>query len=230
MNSIDRTIPVALSARHVHLSQRDVEALFGSGCQLTPLQDLTQPGQFSARETVEVLGPKRSIPGVRVLGPARGDSQVELSLTDGFILGINIPVKASGDIEDTPGVHLIGPRGAVKLKRGVISAMRHIHATPEDARRLGLKDRQKVYIRFLGPRGLIFDEVLVRISEQFFTEAHLDTDEGNAAGVRAGDRVEVVSSLCTDLCSKESCLIADGVRGGYSKPFCELTANRLTIR
>jgi len=229
MSPEERSIPVALSARHVHLSPGHVEELFGPGYQLTPMSDLSQPGQYAARETVEVVGPRRSIPGVRVLGPPRGDTQVELSVTDGFVLGIGIPVRLSGDLEGTPGAHIIGPKGAVKLGKGCICAVRHIHATPEDARRLGVEHGQKVYVHFPGPRSLIFDEVVVRVSNDYRTELHLDTDEGNAAGIREGQLVEVVPNLCTDLCGREGCLISDSVQGGQSRPYCDFTADGKTI-
>ncbi len=226
---MDRSIPVALSARHVHLSAEHVEALFGPGHRLTPLFDLSQPGQYAAVETVEVVGPRRSIPGVRVLGPARNKSQVELSTTDGVALGINLPVRVSGDTARTPGAHLIGLRGAVKLTEGCIVAARHIHAIPADASRLGIRDGQKVYVRFPGPRGLIFDEVVVRVSDEFRTELHLDTDEGNAAFIRPDDRVEVVASLCNDLCAIEGCPIAPGVVAGQGRPYCDLTSGKVSI-
>lgn len=226
----DRRIPVAMSARHVHLSQAHVEALFGRGHQLTPLFDLSQPGQFAAKETVEVLGPKRSISRVRVLGPARGQSQVELAVTDGVILGINLPVRVSGDIEGTPGAHLIGPKGAVKLEQGCIVAARHIHVTPQDAERLGISNGQRVYVRFDGPRGLIFDEVIVRVSKDYKTELHLDTDEGNSAAISDGDRVEVISNLCQDYCTVQNCSISSAVEQGMSRPYCELTADKVNIR
>ncbi|MBW1808138.1 MAG: phosphate propanoyltransferase [Deltaproteobacteria bacterium] len=230
MNIEDRTIPVALSARHVHLSKEHIEELFGRGYQLTPMSDLSQPRQFAARELVEVVGPRRSIPGVRVLGPARSATQVEMSVTDGYVIGVNIPVRLSGDIAGSPGVHLIGPRGAVKLTSGCICAVRHIHATVEDARKLNVVDRQKVYVRFPGPRSLIFDEVVVRVSDNFATELHLDTDEGNSAGVRSGERVEVLPDLCRDLCTHENCSISGGASDGVTRPFCELTASGVRIR
>jgi putative phosphotransacetylase len=214
----------------VHLSAEHVEELYGRGHQLTPLFDLSQPGQYAARECVEVVGPRRSIPGVRVLGPPRGDSQVELSITDGYILGINVPVRLSGDIAGTPGVHLIGPRGAVKLREGCISAVRHLHTTPGDAARLGLESGQRVYVRFPGPRSVIFDEVVVRVSDKFASELHLDTDEGNAAGIRAGDRAEVVPSLCRDLCGLPDCPIAPVEEAGLSRPYCDFTKDGVTIR
>jgi putative phosphotransacetylase len=229
MSRPERTIPVALSARHVHLSREHVEALFGRGRRLTPQSELSQPGQFAARETVEVVGPRRSIPGVRVLGPARPATQVELSFTDGVVLGLNLPVRLSGDVAGSPGVHLLGPRGAVKLTEGCIVAARHVHASPPDAERLGLQDRQKVYARVPGSRGLVFDEVVVRVSPDFRTEMHLDTDEGNAAGVRAGDVVEVVASLCRDLCGQQACPIAPGVQDGSSQPYCGFTRRNVSF-
>jgi putative phosphotransacetylase len=227
---VDRSIPVALSARHVHLSQAHVEALFGPGHKLSPLSDLSQPGQFACQETVDVVGPKRSLPGVRVLGPARGQSQVELSVTDGVVLGLRVPVRLSGDLQGSPGCHLIGPRGAVKLTEGCIVAMRHIHMTPEDAARLGLTDKQKVYVHFPGSRGVVFDEVVVRVSKDFRTELHLDTDEGNAASVRNGELGEVLASLCRDACGQAGCPIAPAVRDGQGRPFCGFTDGKLTIR
>lgn len=226
----DRRIPVALSARHVHLSKEHVAALFGAGAQLTPRADLSQPGQFACHETVDVLGPKRAIRGVRVLGPARGASQVELAVTDGVVLGLNLPVRVSGDTAGTPGAHLIGPRGAVRLREGCIVAARHIHASPEDARRLDIADGQRVYVRFAGPRGLIYDEVVVRVSDAFRTELHLDTDEGNAAGIRPGDRVQVVADLCRDLCPVDNCPIEPAVEPGTGRPYCPYTAEQVSIR
>lgn len=228
--SPDRTVPVALSARHAHLSREHVEALFGPGHALTPLFELSQPGQFAALETIEVVGPKRSISKVRVLGPARSRSQVELAATDGVVLGVNLPVRVSGSTQGSPGAHLIGPRGAVRLREGCIVATRHMHATPEDAARLGVVDGQKVNVRFAGPRGLIFDEVVVRVSDQFRTELHLDTDEGNAAGIGKDDRVEVIPSLCDDLCLVEGCPIAPAIEPGQGRPYCSFTAGKVSIK
>jgi putative phosphotransacetylase len=229
MSRQEQTIPVALSARHVHLSQAHVEALFGPGHKLTPLSELSQPGQFAARETVEIVGPKRSIPGVRVLGPARAATQAELSFTDGVVLGINLPVRLSGDATGTPGAHLIGPRGAVKLAEGLLVASRHVHCSPDDAKRMGLADRQKVYVRVPGARGLVFDEVIVRVDPQFRTELHLDTDEGNAAGIRPGSVVEVLASLCRDACGDSACPIAPGVEPGSTQPYCGYTRRNVTF-
>lgn len=217
-------VPVALSARHVHLSQAHTEKLFGPGHRLQPLFDLSQPGQFAARETVEVVGPKRSIPGVRILGPARDFTQVELSITDGVVLGLNVPVRLSGDVAGTPGIHLIGPRGAVRLPAGCIVAKRHLHVHSADARRLGLHQGQQVYVRVPGPRGIIFDGVVVRVSDNFRTELHLDTDEGNAAGLRSGQEVELVADLCGQLCGRTDCLIAGSGSDSPGRPYCQFTA------
>jgi putative phosphotransacetylase len=230
MRDPNQTLPVALSARHVHLSQEHVEALFGYGYQLKKLFDLSQPGQFACNETVEVLGSKRSIAKVRILGPARNSTQVELSTTDGVVLGISLPLRNSGDIQGTPGAHLIGPKGAVKIKEGCIVASRHIHATPQDAQRLGICDNQKVWVRFVGSRGLIFSDVLVRVSPSFKLELHLDTDEGNAASIKNGEQVQVLSNLCQDICEINNCGISSALRPGESKPFCQLTSSGQSIR
>ncbi len=224
MTSSERLVPVALSARHVHLSAAHVEALFGHGHRLQPLGELSQPGQFAARETVEVVGPRRSIPGVRVLGPPRGESQVELAATDGVVLGLQVPVRLSGDIQGTPGAHLIGPKGAVYLKQGCIVARRHLHTTPADAERLGVRDGQVVLACAGGPRGIIFDGVVVRVSESFRTELHLDTDEGNAAGLRSGDQVEICASLCTDICGRQECPASE-TDGLQHRPYCQFVAD-----
>lgn len=226
----DLTIPVALSARHVHLSQEHVEALFGPGYQLNRLSDLSQPGQYACREQVEVMGPKRSIAKVRVLGPVRKATQVELSTTDGVVLGIPLPTRDSGDIAGTPGAYLIGPRGAVKLKEGCIVASRHIHVTPEDAQRLNVQDRQKVWVQFAGPRGLVYSDVLIRISPDFSTELHLDLDEGNAASIKNGERVRILSDLCHDLCPLQHCGISADLTPGEGQPYCQFTSQGRSIR
>lgn len=185
-------LPIALSNRHVHLSQEDVEKLFGEGYELTPIKDLSQPGQFVCEEKVDLIGPKRSIQGVRVLGPARSQSQVEVSLSDGFTLGEKVPVKGSGSLEGTPGVTLKGPKGQVELKEGLIAASRHIHMSPEDAEDFGVEDKQIVKIKTEGPRSLIFENVLVRVRDDFALEMHVDIEEGNAAGVKNCDQVEMI--------------------------------------
>lgn len=222
-------IPVALSNRHVHLSRAHVEALFGVGHPLCEQKPLSQPGQFACQETVELVGPRGSIPGVRVLGPERPASQVELSVTDGYVLGIQAPVRVSGDVSGTPGGHLIGPRGAVRLEEGFIVAARHIHLEPGHAAEAGLSDKQKVAVRVVGRRGLIFDEVVVRVSDKFRTELHLDVDEGNAAAVRNGDQVEVVADVCA-LCAETACVQRADVTQGQLRPYCDTALERFRIR
>jgi acetate kinase len=177
---------VEVSAHHVHLTQEHVEALFGKGHQLTPHSDLSQPGQFACKEQVALVGPKGRIDRVRVLGPARKITQVEISMTEQFKLGVHPPIRESGDIKDTPGCTLEGTVGSVKLEQGVICACRHIHMTPEDALRYGVRDRSVVRVRVAGDRELVFGDVLVRISPDFRLAMHLDTDEANAANLETG--------------------------------------------
>ncbi len=179
-----RSIPVAISARHIHLSQEHVEALFGEGHTLTEFRPLSQPGQFACEEKVTLIGPKRTIEGVRVLGPARSKTQVEVSRTDEFHLGIDAPVRASGDVDNTPGITLLGTDDRkVELHQGVICAWRHIHMTPDDAEHFGVEDRDivEVEVGHEGGRGLTFGDVLVRVKASYALEMHIDTDEGNAA-------------------------------------------------
>jgi propanediol utilization protein len=179
-------IPISASVRHVHLSRTHVEALFGAGHQLTPRADLSQPGQFACEETVTLVGPKRSIPKVRVLGPERNETQVEISRTDEFTLGLDAPIRGSGKLEGTPGLVLEGPAGRVELDRGLIQAARHIHMHPDDARSFGVRDGDIVMVRVGGERGIVFDDVLVRISPKYKLDMHLDTDEANAADLGPG--------------------------------------------
>jgi acetate kinase len=180
-------IPIGVSAHHVHLSQADVEKLFGAGHKLTARTPLAQPGQFACEEQVRLIGPRGSIDRVRVLGPARSQSQVEISRTEGYRLGINAPVRMSGDLDGTPGLILEGPVGQAQLDDGVIYAQRHMHMTPTDARRLGLESGDVVRVRVEGDRELIFGDVAVRVSPKFKLEFHLDTDEANAAQLNSGD-------------------------------------------
>jgi acetate kinase len=189
-SEIDHTIPVAISARHVHLTQETVELLFGAGHQLRPLKSLSQPGQFAAQEEVTLVGPKRSIESVRVLGPTRQKDQVEISRTDEFYLGIDAPIRASGDVENSPGITLIGTDGrSVTLQQGVICAWRHIHMTPEDAAFFGVADRDvvEVEVGMAGLRSLTFGDVLIRVKPSYRLEMHIDTDEGNAAELNRHD-------------------------------------------
>lgn len=175
-------VNIGLSNKHLHLSQADLETLFGADHQLTPKKDLVQPGQFAAEETVDIVGPKKTLKGVRVLGPVRPETQVELALTDARSIGIKAPIRESGKLEGTPGCKLVGPCGEVDLDHGVIAALRHVHLNDEQAAEAGVKDGDWVSIKIEGERGLVFDNVLVRAGAKHEKEVHLDTDEGNAAG------------------------------------------------
>jgi putative phosphotransacetylase len=180
-------IPISISARHVHLCREHVEKLFGEGHELTPTKELSQPGQFAAEERVTLVGPRGSIEGVRVLGPMRAATQVEISRTDERALGIDAPIRASGDIDDSLGLELVGSAGRIALAQGVIQAKRHIHMSPEDAERFGVRDDDYVMVRVGGERGIIFDDVLVRVNEDYALDMHIDTDEANAADLQPGD-------------------------------------------
>lgn len=185
--SAPRPIPVAISARHIHLTQPTVDKLFGVGHQLTPRSELSQPGQFSCHETVTLVGPKRRIEGVRVLGPLRRADQVEISRTDEFFLGLDAPVRDSGDTKGTPGITLEGPAGSVSIPEGVICARRHIHMHPTDAEAYGVADGDVVEVAIdSAGRDLVFGDVLIRVSEKFSLEMHVDTDEANAAELSPG--------------------------------------------
>lgn len=183
-------IPVGISNRHVHLSRVDMLALFGSD-RLTHFKDLSQPGQFACQERILVAGPKGAIEGVRVLGPLRAKTQVELAPSDCVRLGLKAPVRDSGDLAGSASLTLVGPTGTVVISEGAIVAARHIHMHTADAAVFGCRDGQRVSIRTSGPRGLVFNEVLVRVSDKFSLEMHLDLDEANAAGLRNGDLVEL---------------------------------------
>lgn len=185
-------IPAGISNRHIHLSRKHVELLFGENYCLTKLKNLSQTGQYAAKETLTIQGPRGKIQGVRILGPEREQSQVELMLSDTYTLGIKAPVRESGDLENTPGITLEGPRGVIKLNSGVISAQRHIHLNPLDAELAGLKDRDVVMVRTNGERALTFSNVVIRIHPSFITEFHIDMDEANSAGIVKGDYVEVL--------------------------------------
>jgi len=176
-------IPIEISARHVHLSKPDLEKLFGSGFELKKYKDLSQPGQFAAEETVRLVGPRGEVDSVRILGPCRAQTQVEVSETEARQLGVNPPVRDSGNLDGTPGIKLIGPAGEVDLTRGVILALRHIHIDPETAAKLKVKNYDRVKVDTSGMRDLLFENVLVRVSPDFRLTMHIDTDEANAAGI-----------------------------------------------
>ncbi|MBR5135105.1 MAG: phosphate propanoyltransferase [Clostridia bacterium] len=184
---------VETSARHLHVSQKDLEILFGEGYQLTPKKDLSQPGQFACEERVDVVGPKKTIPGVSILGPVRPDTQVELSLTDARSIGVAAPIRESGDIAGSGACKLVGPKGEVEITEGVIAAKRHIHMTPADAEVFDVKDKDIVSVKIDdNGRGLIFGEVVVRVSPSYALAMHIDTDESNAACVAPGTMGTVI--------------------------------------
>lgn len=188
----ENLVPVGISNHHIHLSQGDFETLFGQGATMTPLKDLSQPGQFACKEVMTVVGPGGAIERVRLLGPARKQSQVEVSVADCFKLGIQPPLRDSGDLVGSAGVTLVGPKGSVTLDEGCIIAIKHIHMHTSDAAKFGLKDRDKVNVKTCTPRGLIFLEVLIRVSDSFKLEMHVDMDEANAASLKNGDMVQIL--------------------------------------
>ncbi|MDO4570750.1 MAG: phosphate propanoyltransferase [Planctomycetia bacterium] len=184
---------VSISARHIHLSDADVETLFGPGSRLTVDKELYQPGFFAAKETLMVVGPrKRMLPNVRILGPTRKQSQVELAFTDGISLGIPLPVRQSGDLEGTPGCVLVGPEGVVALRSGVIRAERHVHMHPDEAAFYDVRDRDRMNLRVHSNScTTTFENVLVRLDNGVRLEVHLDTDEGNACDIDHAERIEL---------------------------------------
>lgn len=184
-------IPIGVSNRHVHVSREDLDTLFGKGYELTKKSDLGQPGQFACNETVTVRGPKGEFKNVRILGPVRKESQVEISLTDSFQLGVKAPVKESGQLDGTPGITLVGPNGSVEMPRGTIVALRHIHMTPEQAAKMGLKDKDIVEVETFGERAGVLGNVLVRVSDKFALEMHVDIDEANACSLKNKDYVVI---------------------------------------
>ena len=183
-------VPVGISNRHIHLSQADLDQLFGAGYQLTTMKELSQPGQFACKETVTICGPKGAIEKVRVLGPVRKETQIEIVAGDCFKLGVKAPAKLSGDLAGTPGITVVGPKGSVQTAQGLIVAQRHIHMAPADAQAYGVQDGQIVKIRVGGLRGGLYDNVAIRVTTSSKLECHLDTEEANAMGV-AGT-VEIV--------------------------------------
>jgi len=191
-NISDACIPVGVSGRHVHLSREHLDALFGAGYELTKKKDLSQPGQFASDETVDIMTTKGAFTRVRILGPVRKETQIELALTDAVKLGITPPIRDSGNVAGSPGVVLVGPNGTITLEQGAIAALRHIHMTPADAKRFGVKDKDVVRVECPGERAMIMGEVLVRVNDQYALELHVDTDEGNASCLKTGQKVRIV--------------------------------------
>ena len=187
------TAPIGISNRHIHLSHADVETLFGKGYQLTKLKDLSQPGQFACKETLTIVGPSmRPIEGVRVLGPERSATQVEISRTDSFTLKVKPPVRESGKIAGSAPVTIIGPKGVVAIPEGCIIANRHIHMSLSDGEKFGVKDCDYVTVELNGERRTTFYDVQIRVHKDFRLEMHIDTDDANAAGVKNGDLVKII--------------------------------------
>jgi putative phosphotransacetylase len=194
-------VPVSISARHLHLNKEDLEALFGANHELVKVKDISQPGQFAAEEKVTLVGAKGEIKNVRVLGPLRSETQVEISMTDARTLGIKPVIRESGNIEGTPGITLVGPKGnlplaqpqgILTLEKGCIVAERHIHMTPVDAKVFDVTDGEKISVKVSGHRGGVMDNVVVRVREDFVLDMHIDVDEANAFGINNGDMVEIV--------------------------------------
>ncbi|MBQ1982673.1 MAG: phosphate propanoyltransferase [Clostridia bacterium] len=192
----DLSIPVGISNRHIHLSREDLDTLFGKGYELTPIKDLSQPGQYACKEQLTIIGPSmRPIEGVRVLGPIRKQSQVEISVTDSFVLKVKPPVRESGSLAGSAPITIIGPKGIVTLSEGCIIANRHIHMAPADAARFGVKDGDYIDVDAMtGTKRTRWFDVQVRVSDKFCLEMHVDTDDANAVGFKNGSRVTVVKN------------------------------------
>ena len=192
-NAGPNPLRVNVSARHIHVTQSDLEILFGAGSKLTKMKDLYQQGEFASDQQLNIIGPRaRMIPGVRILGPCRDYTQVELSYTDGVYLGLDLPLRISGDHKNTVGCVLVGPAGAVTLTQGVIRAERHVHMHPDDAAFFGVKDADYMKLKIDGPCGVTFDRVKVRVNPKVKLEIHIDTDEGNACDLRTATKMELL--------------------------------------
>lgn len=201
MAAPQKRIPVGVSNRHLHISQRDLETLYGSNHSLQVMRNISQKGQFAAKETVDVIGPKGKIEHVRLVGPARGQTQLEISRSDAYRLGLDPPVRYSSDLAGTPGVKLVGPAGELELPEGVIVPQRHIHMSPQEAHEFGVKDRDRVFVAPVEnaaldpgcePRSVIFGNVLIRVDPTFVLDFHIDVDEANGAGLKSGDHVYII--------------------------------------
>ena len=185
----ENRVPVGISVRHVHLTRSDIDRLFGYGWQLTPKKALSQPGQFACEECVDVIGPKGTLSKVRVLGPERSHTQIELAQTDCRNIGVKAPLRGSGDVAGTPGITLRGPKGEISVPEGVIIAERHIHMTPSDAARFGVKDGDRVRVRIDGEKPGIMGGVVIRVSDRYVLDMHVDTDDGNAFLLSQGQQL-----------------------------------------
>ena len=188
----DDLIPIGISNHHIHLTEGDFATLFGPGATMTHFKDLSQPGQFACKETMTIVGPAGAIERVRLLGPARKQTQVEISVSDCFKLGVQAPLRESGQLDGSAPITLVGPCGSITVPQGCIIAINHIHMHTKDAAKWGLRDKDKVNVKTCTPRGLIFLEVLCRVSDNFALEMHVDMDEANAASLKNGDKVMIL--------------------------------------
>ncbi|MCI8373172.1 MAG: phosphate propanoyltransferase [Lachnospiraceae bacterium] len=188
-------IPVSISARHIHLTREALDTLFGEGYELTVFRELSQPGQYASNEKLTIAGPKGSFEGVRILGPLRNACQVEISMTDARKLGVNPPVRSSGNIKDSASIILIGPCGSVMLEEGCIVAERHIHMSTADAQRYGVSDMEKVMVKVHNAKGGILDNVFVRVRDDFELDMHIDTDDANAFLIKNSDWIELMKDI-----------------------------------
>lgn len=189
---ISDDVVIGVSNRHIHLSQKDLEVLFGKDYKLSKMKDMKQPGQFATNEKVDIIGPKGKFTGVRVIGPVRKDTQVEISITDSFKLGLTPPIRQSGDLEGTPGIKITGPKGEIEIPRGVIVAGRHIHMPKYIADIRGYKDGETVKVETYGERKIIMCNVILRVSDKMAKEMHIDVDEANAAGLKNNNYVKII--------------------------------------
>lgn len=185
-------IPIGVSNRHIHLSKEDLEFLFGIGYELTNIKPLKQPGQFASKEVVTIKGPKGELEKVRILGPLRNQTQIEISLSDSFKLGVKAPIKESGKLDETPGLKIIGPKGTIETSKGTIVALRHIHMDESTAKKLNLADKDIVDVEVNGVRKGVLGNVLVRVSDKYVLEMHVDMDEANASCLKNGDLVKII--------------------------------------
>lgn len=191
---MEKFVPVNMSNRHAHISKEHLVILFGEGHELTKMKDLSQPGQYACDEKIDVVGPKSTLKGVRILGPVRPETQIEISVFDARTLGVDAVVRASGSINETPGCTIVGPKGQVTLEKGLIVAARHIHMHTDDAPKYGVKDRDVVAVRVGGERSVVFENVMVRVHPDFALDMHIDIEEGNAAGIQNGTKGEIIVS------------------------------------
>ena len=189
---ISDDVAIGVSNRHIHLSQKDLETLFGKDYKLSKMKDMKQPGQFATNEKVDIIGPKGKFTGVRIIGPVRKETQVEISITDSFKLGLTPPIRQSGDLEGTPGIKIVGPKGEIEIPKGVIVAGRHIHMPKYIADIRGYRDGEIVKVETYGERKIIMCNVVLRVSDKMAKEMHIDVDEANAAGLKNNDYVKII--------------------------------------